>query len=83
MILFPRLQLCLSWPLLAVLRRAWPQVREQVAAPLGEMDAFLARCREAGAVVPEGVQEAANLEEGQRRWAERRDAYVRAGMVSD
>ena len=58
---------------------------------LGELDGFLARCQQAGAVVPPGLEplgqppalEDGNQEEERRRWVERRDAYVRVGMVSD
>ena len=84
--------------MLVLLRRCWPQEKaeERKEAPLGELDGYLARCREAGAVIPAGLgplgqdpaldPEAAvnaNLEEDRQRWVERRDAYVRAGMVSD
>ena len=59
---------------------------------LGELDGFLARCQQAGAVVPPGLEplgqppallEHGDQEEEQRRWRERRDAYARVGMVSD
>ena len=78
-------------PALVVLQRLWPQEKEEVKPVLGELDSFLARCQQAGAVVPEGLEplgqppalEDGNQEEERRRWVERRDAYVRVGMVSD
>jgi hypothetical protein len=67
------------------------QEAKKVEPILGELDGFLARCQQAGAVVPPGLEplgqppalEDGNQEEERKRWVERRDAYARVGMVSD